>query len=140
MQPQCRKPHAVVAGCGKESDTHSAEAVQDSGPQRAATQFSACAPLPLTCTPPVASHRSLGSSACVSPLTWMRPGCEVLSMREAVLTVSPAAECGVAGGWRVAAGGGRCGGLAKRGRIPLINKEIRQWVANVSVSLYRVCV
>ena len=52
-------------------------------------------PLPLHTTPPVAFHvppKGIGRfpmHVCVDSDTWMQPGRDVLSMRLAVLTVSP---------------------------------------------------
>ena len=46
-------------------------------------------PLPLTSTPPVLSHRSRGSSDANVSETWMQPGWQLLSMRDAVFIVSP---------------------------------------------------
>lgn len=47
--------------------------------------------MPLTLRPPVGTKPCTASpnSRRVDPLTWMAPGLPVLSMREAVLTVSP---------------------------------------------------
>ena len=50
-------------------------------------------PLPLTGIPPVAFQLSISlTSSQVFPDTWMLPGTQVDSMREAVLIVSPKME------------------------------------------------
>ncbi len=55
---------------------------------------------PLTSTPPVATHFSSGARSLVAWLTCMAPGAPVLSMRDAVLMVSPNRHCDTSGGTR----------------------------------------
>ena len=63
-------------------------------PAQCPTQHVAIRPLPLASTPPSrAASGTCGSwsamSAAAAAEHWMRPGSDVLSMRDAVLTVSP---------------------------------------------------